>query len=68
VLLEGCSVGTGVLVRGSIIGAGVEIGDHCHVDHGVVLGAGVKLGPHNVLTAGARIFPGVELPEGAIKF
>jgi mannose-1-phosphate guanylyltransferase len=68
VLLDGCSVGTGVLLRGSIIGAGVEIGDHCHVDDGVVLGARVKLGPHNVLTAGARIFPGVELPEGAIKF
>jgi acetyltransferase-like isoleucine patch superfamily enzyme len=34
----------------------------------VVLGEGVKVGSDNVLTAGARIFPGVQLPEGAIKF
>jgi acetyltransferase-like isoleucine patch superfamily enzyme len=28
----------------------------------------VKIGPGNTLAAGARIFPGVELPEGAIRF
>jgi len=33
-----------------------------------MLGESVKLGPGNVLAAGARIFPGVELPEGAIRF
>jgi hypothetical protein len=26
------------------------------------------VGPGNVLASGVRIFPGVELPEGAIKF
>jgi acetyltransferase-like isoleucine patch superfamily enzyme len=34
----------------------------------VVLGAEAKIGADNVLAAGARIFPGVELPNGAIKF
>jgi acetyltransferase-like isoleucine patch superfamily enzyme len=34
----------------------------------VVLGAGVKIGSGNTLAAGARIFPGVDLPDGAIKF
>jgi mannose-1-phosphate guanylyltransferase len=62
------SVGQRSTVRGSIIGRGAQIGDHCHVDDRVVLGEGVKLGSDNVLTAGARIFPGVQLPEGAIKF
>ena len=38
------------------------------IDGGVVLGAGVRLGADNVLRAGARIFPGVELPDGAIRF
>jgi mannose-1-phosphate guanylyltransferase len=68
VLLDGASVGERSTVRGSIIGPGAQIGDHCHVEDRVVLGEGVKLGSDNVLTAGARIFPGVQLPEGAIKF
>jgi len=68
VLLDGASVGQRSTVRGSIVGAGAQIGDHCHVEDRVVLGEGVKVGSDNVLTAGARIFPGVQLPEGAIKF
>jgi mannose-1-phosphate guanylyltransferase len=68
VLLDGCVIGSGSVIRGSILGAGVEIGDRCRVEGGVVLGAGVKIGSGNALAAGARIFPGVELPEGAIRF
>ena len=68
VLLGGASVGARSVVRGAIIGTGATIGDHCHIEGGVVLGAGVTLGSDNVLMAGARIFPGVQLPEGAIKF
>jgi mannose-1-phosphate guanylyltransferase len=68
VLLDGATVGEQVTIRGSIIGANTSIGDHCHVEDRVVLGEGVSLGPGNVLAAGARIFPGVELPEGAIRF
>jgi mannose-1-phosphate guanylyltransferase len=68
VLLDGASVGERSTVRGSIVGPGAQIGDRCHVADGVVLGEGVKIGSDNVLTAGARIFPGVQLPEGAIKF
>ena len=33
-----------------------------------VLGDDVSLGADNVLAAGARIFPGVQLPDGAIRF
>ena len=68
VLLEGVSVGAGTTIRDSIIGRGVTIGDRCHIEGGVVLGEGVKLGSGNMLAAGARIFPGVELPDGAIRF
>ena len=35
---------------------------------GAVLGEGVTVGADNVITRGARIFPGVELPDGAIEF
>ena len=33
-----------------------------------MLGEGVTIGADNVITNGARIFPGVELPDGAIQF
>ena len=68
VLLGGVSVGAGTTILASIIGPDVRIGDHCRIEGGVVLGAGVKIGSRNTLAAGARIFPGVELPDGAISF
>jgi mannose-1-phosphate guanylyltransferase len=68
VLLDGCRVGAGARVSAAILGPGVMIGDHCRIDRGVVLGENVKVGAGNVLTAGMRIFPGVELPEGAVSF
>ena len=48
--------------------AASTIGEHCHIEGGVMLGEGVKIGSGNTLAAGARIFPGVELPDGAIRF
>jgi mannose-1-phosphate guanylyltransferase len=68
VLLDGASVGDGSIVRGSIIGRGVRIGENCDIEGEVVLGEGVRIGSDNVLRHGARIFPGVELSSGAIKF
>jgi mannose-1-phosphate guanylyltransferase len=68
VLLDGVAIGRRTTVSGSIIGAGVTIGAGCHIGTGVVLGDGVTIGSDNVLAAGARIFPGVQLPDGAIKF
>jgi mannose-1-phosphate guanylyltransferase len=68
VVLDGASIGAGSVIRGSILGRDVAIGSRCRVEGGVVLGAGVKIGAGNALAAGARIFPGVELPEGAIRF
>jgi mannose-1-phosphate guanylyltransferase len=68
VLLRGVSVGVATRIRASIIGPDVQIGDHCQIEGGVVLGEGVKIGSGNTLAAGARIFPGVALPDGAIRF
>jgi mannose-1-phosphate guanylyltransferase len=68
VLLDGSSVGAGTTVSSSIIGPGVSIGERCNIQGGVVIGEGVKIGSDNVLASGVRIFPGVELPIGAIKF
>jgi mannose-1-phosphate guanylyltransferase len=46
----------------------VRIGDHTHIEGMSVLGEGVTIGAQNVIANGARIFPGVELPDGAILF
>ena len=50
------------------MGVGVSIGEHCHIEGGVVLGEAVSIGSENALAYGARIFPGVQLPTGAITF
>jgi mannose-1-phosphate guanylyltransferase len=68
VILDGAVIGPRSTVRGSIVGPRATVGEQCHIDAGVVLGADVTLGAENTLMAGARIFPGVQLPDGAIKF
>jgi mannose-1-phosphate guanylyltransferase len=68
VLLDDTEVGSHTTISDSIVASGVRIGDGCHIRGGVVIGAGARIGSENILAAGARIFPGVELPDGAIKF
>lgn len=68
VVLDGATVGAGTRITGSIVGPGVSIGERCRVEGRVVLGQGVSVGSGNTLLEGMRIFPGVELPDGAIAF
>jgi mannose-1-phosphate guanylyltransferase len=68
VVLQGAEIGDDCQLRYCIIGAGARVGDRTHVEGGVVLGEGVTIGADNQLSSGARIFPGVSLPDGAIKF
>jgi mannose-1-phosphate guanylyltransferase len=68
VILEGTQIGEGCELRDCIVGAGCRVGAGTKITGGAVLGDGVSVGAHNVITRGARIFPGVELPDGAIQF
>lgn len=68
VLLDGVSVGPRAVINEAIIGTGAEIGPSCHVEGGAMVGEGVRIGAHNTLAAGVRIFPGVSIPDGAIRF
>jgi mannose-1-phosphate guanylyltransferase len=68
VVLEGTQIGEGCELRECIVAAGCRIGDGTSITGGAVLGDGVIVGARNVITRGARIFPGVELPDGAIEF
>jgi mannose-1-phosphate guanylyltransferase len=68
VVLEGTQIGEGCELRDCIVGARCHIGAGTKITGGAVIGDGVRVGAHNVITRGARIFPGVELPDGAIQF
>jgi mannose-1-phosphate guanylyltransferase len=68
VILAGSEIGENCTLRNCIVAAGCRIGDGTHIQGGSVLGEGVTVGADNTIAGGARIFPGVTLPDGAIKF
>jgi mannose-1-phosphate guanylyltransferase len=68
VILEGSTIGEDCELRDCIIAAGCTVGARTKISGGAMLGEGAVVGAGNVIARGARIFPGVELPEGAIEF
>jgi mannose-1-phosphate guanylyltransferase len=68
VVLQGAEVGRDCLLRDCIVGPGARIGAGSQVIGGAVLGEGVTIGADNVIAHGARVFPGVEVPDGGLKF
>jgi len=68
VVLEGTQIGEGCELRDCIVAAGCRVGSGTSITGGAVLGEGVSVGARNAITRGARIFPGVQLPDGAIEF
>src|ERR1700716_770180 len=68
VVFNGAEIGPNCQLRYCVLGAGARVGANTHIEGGAVLGEGVTIGADNTLSHGARIFPGVSLPDGAIKF
>jgi mannose-1-phosphate guanylyltransferase len=68
VILAGSEIGEGCVLRNCIVAAGCRVGSGTQLLEGAVLGEGVTIGSDNVIAGGARIFPGVTLPDGAIRF
>jgi mannose-1-phosphate guanylyltransferase len=68
VILNGTKIGEGCTLRDCIVAGGCRVGANTQITAGAVLGEGATIGADNVITRGARIFPGVTLPDGAIKF
>ena len=68
VVLNGAEIGAGCTLRDCIVAAGCRVGEGTHISGSAVLGEGVTVGAHNMVTRGARIFPGVTLPDGALRF
>lgn len=67
VLLPGCRVDPGALLRGSVVGRDATVGAGSVLD-GAVIGDGARIGARNELLAGVRVWPGVELPDVAVRF
>ena len=68
VVMNGAEIGPGCTLRDCIVAAGCRVGEGTQITGGAVLGEGVTVGAHNIVTHGARIFPGVTLPDGALRF
>jgi len=68
VVMQGTEIGAHCVLQDCIVAGGVRIGDHTRIEKGAVIGEGATIGADNVLTAGAKLFPGVTLPDGALKF
>lgn len=67
VLFDGVVIEPGAVVRRSALGREVRIGAGTVLD-GAVIGDGARIGAGNELVGGVRVWPGVGLPDCAIRF
>jgi mannose-1-phosphate guanylyltransferase len=67
VLFDGAVVGEGAVVERSVLGAGARVGAGA-VLRGVVVGDNAVVGANCELLDGARLWPGVTLADGAVRF
>ena len=67
VLFDGAVVAAGARVCDSVVGRGAQVGEGT-VLTGVVVGDGARIGAGNELVDGARVWPGVVLADGAVRF
>jgi mannose-1-phosphate guanylyltransferase len=68
VILNGSEIGENCRLSNCIVAAGCRIGAGTRISSGAVLGEGVTVGADNVIANGARLFPGVALGDGALRF
>ena len=67
VVFEGAKIEAGAVVERSIVGFGARIGPRALVRDGVI-GDGADIGARCELLRGARVWPGVEIPDGGIRY
>lgn len=67
VIFDGVRVEAGCVIERSIIGFGARIGPRALIRDGVI-GDGADIGARCELLSGARIWPGVFLPDGGIRY
>ena len=67
VIFDGAQVAAGARLRDSVIGRNAIVGEGTVLD-GVVIGDGARIGAANELLTGVRVFPGMMIADGAIRF
>jgi mannose-1-phosphate guanylyltransferase len=67
VIFDGVRIGAGAVVERSIIGFGARIGPRALIRDGVI-GDGADIGARCELLRGARVWPGVTIPDGGIRY
>lgn len=67
IVLPGARVGRDAVVVNSVVGAGAVVGPGSRLD-GAVIGDDAHIGARNELLGGARVWPGVMLPDVAVRF
>ncbi|HEY0808234.1 MAG TPA: NDP-sugar synthase [Pseudonocardiaceae bacterium] len=67
VLFDGVTIGAGAVIERSVLGAGVRVGANA-VLCDTVIGDRAAVGARCELRGGARVWPGVELDECAVRF
>ncbi|HEY3709960.1 MAG TPA: NDP-sugar synthase [Amycolatopsis sp.] len=67
VLFDDAVVAEGATVERSVLGRGARVGEGA-VLRGVVVGDGATVGAGCELIDGARVWPGITLPDGGIRF
>ena len=67
VVFDGARIEAGATVERSIIGAGARIGHRALIRDGVI-GDGAVIGARCELLRGARVWPGVVIPDGGIRY
>ncbi len=67
IVFDKAVVADGAVVERSVVGFGARIGERALVRDGVI-GDGAVVGARCELLRGARVWPGVQIPDGGIRF
>ena len=67
VVFEGVTIEPGAIIEDSIIASGAHIGANARIKD-CVIGEGAQIGARCELKGGLRVWPGVVLPDGGIRF
>jgi mannose-1-phosphate guanylyltransferase len=67
VIFDGVKVEAGSVIERSILGFGVRVGPRALIRDGVI-GDGADIGARCELLRGARVWPGVAIPDGGIRY
>jgi mannose-1-phosphate guanylyltransferase len=67
IIFDGVRVAAGAVIERSIVGFGANVGPRALIRDGVI-GDGATIGARCELLRGARVWPGVVLPDGGIRY